>query len=274
MIRQTYKTALLFSAIRVAFDGNKAGWKLDDAGNVVVQNGNPVWVDANGQEGTIAIDTISRLNGEAKAHRERAEKAETALKAFEGLDPSAARSALDTVSKLDQKALVDAGQVDQVRNEVKSQYETLLAEKDTALNSTLTRLNDTLLANAFGSSKFVQEKISVPAEMFQATFARNFKVEDGKVLAVGADGKPIYSKSRIGEVADFDEAVSILVEGYSHKDAILKAPSKGGSGNDGKGGERGGDVRFVKRGDFASMAPGEQASLAAKARAGEVQIVD
>ena len=101
-----------------------------------------------------------------------------------------------------------------------------------------------------------------------------FKVEDGKVVAVGADGKPIYSKSRIGEVAEFDEAVSILVEGYAHKDAILKAPSKGGSGSDGKGGERGGDVRFVKRGDFAGMAPGEQAAVAAKAKAGEVQIVD
>ena len=53
---------------------------LDDKGNVVVRDEKPVYVAEDGKE--IAFDypatlaTISRLNGEAKGHRERAETAE------------------------------------------------------------------------------------------------------------------------------------------------------------------------------------------------------
>ncbi len=55
--------------------------KLDENGHVVVSDGKPVYVHDDGKEvafdavGTVA--TISRLNGEAKSHRERAEAAES-----------------------------------------------------------------------------------------------------------------------------------------------------------------------------------------------------
>ena len=73
--------------------------KLDENGHVVVSDGKPVYINDEGKEiafdvaGTVA--TISRLNGEAKSHRERAETAEGALKAFEGIqDPKAALQSL------------------------------------------------------------------------------------------------------------------------------------------------------------------------------------
>jgi len=61
----------------------------------VVADGKPVFVDEAGKEipfdspGTVA--TISRLNGEAKGHREAKEAAEAKLKVFDGLDPAKAR---------------------------------------------------------------------------------------------------------------------------------------------------------------------------------------
>ncbi len=63
--------------------------KLDEAGHVVVVDGKPVYVHEDGKE--VAFDalstvaTITRLNGEAKTHREGKEAAETKLKAFEGI---------------------------------------------------------------------------------------------------------------------------------------------------------------------------------------------
>lgn len=96
--------------------------KLDENGNVVVNDGKPVYVQDDGKEivfdapGT--LQTITRLNGEAKSHRERAETAETSLKTFEGIaDPVAALAALDTVKNLADKTLVDAGEVEKVRTE-------------------------------------------------------------------------------------------------------------------------------------------------------------
>ena len=73
--------------------------KLDEAGHAVLQDGKPIYIHDDGKEvpfdaaGTVA--TITRINGEAKSHRERAEAATTALKAFEGItDPAAAIKAL------------------------------------------------------------------------------------------------------------------------------------------------------------------------------------
>lgn len=257
----------------VAFDPGKPGWKIDENGHVVLKDGNPVYLDSNGNEMTVGADTISQRNAEAKANRERAEAAESKLKAYEGLDPEKARKALDDISKIDQKKLIDAGEVDKVRNEIlaqsKEQLDALKAENEKLQGKT----NDMIRTNALRNSKFIQERIAVPFEMFAKSFGDHFKVEGDKVVPYGADGRPMNSKRRIGENADIDEAVEILVENSPWKEQILKAPDESGSGNNGNGGGRSG-VRRINRSDFAKLSPAEQASTAAKANAGEVAIVD
>jgi hypothetical protein len=97
-----------------------------------VADGKPLFVADDGKDvafdapGTVA--TISRLNGEAKSHREGKEAAEKALKAFEGIeDPSKAIEALNTVSNLDAKKLIDAGEVEKVKAEMAKVYDAQLA---------------------------------------------------------------------------------------------------------------------------------------------------
>src|SRR5690349_21486790 len=96
--------------------------KLDDKNQVVVQDGKPVYVADDGKEVVFdypaTLATISRLNGEAKGHRERAEAAEAKAKIFEGIeDPVKAREALETVKNLDSKKLFDAGKVEEIKAE-------------------------------------------------------------------------------------------------------------------------------------------------------------
>ena len=259
--------------LRNVFNSGNAGWKVDENGNIVVQNGNPVWIDANGNEGTVGVDTIGKLNKENKAFRDRAEAAEAALKPFEGLDPAAARSALETVASLGDGGVGDASQLNEIKDQLKQQYETQISELNSNLNTVTSQLNNTVLSAAFNGSKFISENIAVPADLFQASFAKNFKVENGNIIPLDNKGEPIYSKKRFGEVADFEEGISILVDSYANKDRILKAPGNGGSGSGGQGGTRGaGSV--VRRSDFEGMNAADQASIAAKMSKGEVQIVD
>lgn len=249
-------------------------WKLDANGNIVMKDGNPVFTNSSGQEQVVAHDTISRLNAEAKTHRERAEAAEAAAKPFEGLDAAKAREALEVVGKIDQKKLIDSGQVDQVRAQITEQYKGEIAKRDEALNAANNRLNNVLIDNIFANSQFVRNRVAVPTDMFKDSFGKHFKVDEkGEVIAVTKEGARIASKERLGEYASAEEALQILVEARPDKDILLKANTGNGSGNQGGGGGTGaGNV--IRRADFEKMTPAKKAEVAGKVNTGEMKLTD
>ena len=241
--------------------------KLDENGHVVVQDGKPVYVHDDGKE--VAFDapqtvaTITRLNGEAKTHREAKEQFEAQVKAFEGLDPVKVKEALGIVQNLDAKKLVDAGEVDKVKVEItdalKKTYEPQIQQLTTERDAVQQQLHSELIGGGFARSKYIQDNIAVPADMIQAQFGKSFKIEEGKVVAYGTDGQRIYSRARPGEVADFDEALESLVGGYPHKDSILKGGQGSGGGFQGNGGQ--GGAKTMSRDQFTNLKPIEQSSF-------------
>jgi hypothetical protein len=248
-------------------------WKLDDNGAPVMKDGNPVFVDASGAERTVALDTINRLNSEAKSHRERAESAEVKLKDYEGLDAKQAREALEKLSKLDAKQLIDAGKVDEVKHQITTQFQTQLSEKEARLQALESKHNNLIINNVFANSEFLRNNIAVPRDMVEATFRNNFKVEDGQVIISDRDGNRLYSKERAGEFATPEEGLRILVESHPQKDVILKADIGSGSGSNGAGGASG-SGRIMKRSEFEALSGMKQAEAAQKAAKGEIKIVD
>ena len=208
--------------------------KLDDQGHVVVQDGKPVYIKDDGQE--VAFDAvgttqaITRLNGEAKGHRERAEAAEKLAKTFEGLDPEQAAKALETVAKLDQKKLIDAGEVDKVKAEITKNWETKHNEALTQVQQLQQQLHGELIGGSFARSKVVADKLAIPSDLVQAAFGSAFKVEGGRVVAYDKQGQKIYSAANPSELAGFDEALESLVNAYPNKDQILRASGASGSG--------------------------------------------
>src|SRR5699024_6832872 len=104
---------------------------------------------------------ITRLNGEAMGHRERADKAEKAIKAFEGIDPAAAAQALDTDAKLDQKKLIDVGEVDKVRQEITANWQGKLTEAEKREQALQQQLHGELIGGNFARSKVVAEKLAI-----------------------------------------------------------------------------------------------------------------
>jgi Mn-dependent DtxR family transcriptional regulator len=248
--------------------------KLDDKGIVVVQDGKPVYLTEDGKEvafdAPATKDTISRLNNEAKTHRERAEAAETKLKLFDGIDdPEKARKAIETVKNFDDKKLIDAGEVEKVKKEaqdayaeqIKAQekkYQPVITERD----SLKSQLHHEKLSTAFGRSKFIADKLAIPVDLAQAKFGTNFQVmDDGKIRAKGADGNLVYSRANPGNPADFDEAFEILVDAYPYRDNILKGSGASGGGAGGTGGGAGGGKQ-VTRAQFDAMTPAEQSKAA------------
>jgi hypothetical protein len=240
--------------------------KLNDDGFAVVQDGKPVYVHDDGREVAFdavgTVQTISRLNGEAKTHRERAEAAEKVAKAFEGItDAEAARKALATVANLDAKKLIDAGEVDKIRAEaikaVEDKYAPIVSERDSLQKS----LVDEKVGGSFARSKMIADKLAIPADLVQARFGEAFKVEGNDVVAYDKSGNKLFSRSNPGEVAKFDEALEILIDQYPYRDSILKSTgASGGGASGGSGGGSGG--KTITRAAYDALPPHQQAQTA------------
>lgn len=212
--------------------------KLDENGYVVVIDGKPVYLHDDGKE--IAFDAvqatnkIAELNNECKTHRLAKEKAEADLKKFEVIsDPDKAIKALEVVKNLDDKKLIDAGDVEKVKNEIIKQYEEKLAAKEAEIQQSKQALNQEVIGGSFARSKYITEKLNIPVDMVQAYFGKHFSYEDGKIVAKDALGNVIFSRERPGEQANFEEAIEYIVMAYPHKEHILKASGNSGGGSGG-----------------------------------------
>lgn len=191
-----------------------------------VENGKVVYINTSGNkivyDGEELAATVARLNGDLK-------DAQGKLGAFDGIDdPEAARKALATVKNLDDKKLVEAGQVETIKaaaiKAVEDRYKPIEAERD----QLRTALHKEMIGGRFERSKYIAEKMTLPAQMVEATFGSHFTVEDGRVVARTVGGYEIFSPSNPGERADFEEALEVLVTTSPFSDQIIKGANKNG----------------------------------------------
>jgi hypothetical protein len=254
--------------------------KTDDAGHVVVVDGKPVFTSDDGKDVpfdySATLATISRLNGEAKSHREAKEAAEAKLKLFDGIeDAEAARKAVELIKNIDESKLLSAGKVeeikaaarkaaeDQVTAAVKAGAEALKAA-ETDRDKLRSELYGEKIGGSFNRSKLIADKFAIPADMVQARFGQNFKVEDGKIIAYDTAGNKVFSSAKPGEIAEFDEALEILVNGYPYKDQILKGANNSGSGLRQSNGPGGPGGKTMRASEFYALPLRQQAALMMK----------
>lgn len=224
---------------------------------VLTAEGLPIYVHDDGKEvgsdAASTVATISRLNGEARDHRIGKEKAETALKAFEGLEPAVARDAIEKLSKIDAKKLVEAGDMDAaIQAALKPYVEKLGAAEKTTAELTAS-LHKQTIGNKFAQSKFAAEKLT-PAgvDLIRTIYGERLKVEGETIYGVDPGGQKIYSRTRHGEPADFDELIETFVDQYPHKDHILKTTMQPGGGAP-NGGPGGGGSKTMKTSEFNAL---------------------
>jgi len=235
-----------------------------------VKDGKPVYTHDDGKDHEFdavgTVGKIAQLNREAQGHREAKEAAEAKLKDFAGIeDAEAARKALELAKNIKDGDLIKAGQVEEIKAAAKRSAEEQVAAANKAATEALKRAeverddirnlyNSEKIAGAFKGSKVIAEKVAIPHDMVQARFGAAFKIEEGgKLVGYGSDGNKIFSRVRPGDLADFDEAMEILIDQYPSKDQILK-----GTGNRGDGAARnvntnGSGKKTIARREFEAL---------------------
>lgn len=73
----------------------------------------------------------------------------------------------------------------------------------------------------------VMAGLKLPSDVAASFFGDSFRIEAGKLVAVDKLGIQLYSPTRHGEAADFNEAFAQLVDRYERKGMIQRDPDAG-----------------------------------------------
>jgi len=215
-------------------------------------------------DGISLYGKIPALNEEAKSHRLKAKEFETKLEAYKDLDPVKAREAIESLKNLKAGDLTKAEDVEKLKKEimtayeakmsdVQKAYETKVSELTTELSQKDQRIYDLAISDRFARSKYFsggEKSLStLTPSMAKSYLGSYFKVEDGKVVGY-VNGNRIMSRGNPVELADFEEALDIIITNHPEKDFILRA-FPGGSGAHGSDGTPGG--KSITRTQFNAM---------------------
>jgi len=243
---------------------------LDEKGNAVLQDGLPVYRYSDGKESPFdakaSMDVYEKKVADLTEERTRfyttAEKLKTDLKVFKDIDPVTAREALETVANLKSKDILDANGIkilksemltgfENEKSEIKNGYERDLEEKLKIINNKDSIIKNLLITTQFSNSPHFSgkdQKTIYPAEDAVKIFGEKFKVDEKtlKIVALDDNGETLMSQKKHGEPADFEEAISKMIDNHPRKAQILNTHQGGlpAGGNTGPG----------KKGEYASTA--------------------
>ncbi len=183
--------------------------KLDDKGAPVLENGLPVYVDDKGRE--IAVD-VGALMTSAGEHKRAARERERELS--------------EALAKLEQASKGGANDAERI----KAAYETKLAELQGKAEAAEAARAKALKNAALAGSKFLAERVTVPARMIAAAYGDHIAVDGDRVVVRDARGQILHSRSNPLEPASLDEGLELLITQSPDADRILRGTQLPGSG--------------------------------------------
>lgn len=239
--------------------------KLDESGKyAVVQDGKPVFVltEDDGKVREEAFDLsrmmlkIKELNKENKDHREKAEGLNASLTEIQTKykdlpDPAIALEAIQKVgtmteeqkkiaadhAKIEEKYKREAQlMIEQERKNLQTEHETKMKTMSEALQNAESTTQFIVKKNAFSGSKFFNGGESaltiLPPDIAQNSFGHFFTVEGSgeNVRLIGrlnGDIIPSQNPDRIGEPADFDEAIGAILAKHPSQASLMRATAGG-----------------------------------------------
>jgi len=255
--------------MKLKFDENGAVTTVEKEGVAF-----PVYVDDDGKDIDVDVPNlfakVAELSSEAKTRRQEKNALQERLDLFKDIEDlptwkENAEKAMQTVKNYDDKKLVDAGKVEQVKQsvieakdeeirQIHESYKGKISEQEQTIVRKDSQIYELAISNKFSQSPLFNgpnRKYNIPADMAEAKFSRQIRLEegkDGKLREVGykLNGEPIYSRKTPGELAFFNEFMPEIIDEYPKKDEIIETMAGSGSGGgSGQGSLTGVDAKIA-----------------------------
>jgi len=243
-------------------------YKLNEAKDAILMNekGFPIVIDDEKNNEEFGLDgahlyskvpeltnKISQLNKSLEINENNLDLIKGAGADLENLTDwtKKVKTALELQDNIDSQKLVEAGKIDEIKQQATEMLKQQLEEKevywkgikdedDKSIKSLEDKIYDFMVREKFGSSNFVKDKLNMTSKAAYKYFSDNIKLEkddSGNWLVTSfylggpKHGEKVMSKLRVGEEADLEEALGILVNYDSDKDQLLKNSAVPGSGD-------------------------------------------
>jgi len=190
--------------------------------------------------------TFGEIRGERDRFQSEAQKALARLQQF-GKDDSEIEDALAKLKLargLDDKKLVDAGKVEELKNQAIASYKAERDKEAAELKKQLEASNaryEESLVNAFSGSKVLSEYLPTWS-LLRHELRNRIAVENGQLVGYrDADKKDkFYSAANPGQLAQGDELLKMLLASHPDHDSWKKGSGAAGTGAPGNPGGGGG----------------------------------
>lgn len=197
-------------------------YKVGENGQPVYQDGKFVLILDDGSETPFdalgAYTTFGTIRKERDEAQSEAKAAKAALSTFGATDEDRARI-LELAKKakaFDDKKLVEAGKVDEVvearLKDAKAAWDQEKSGLESKVKQAEGNVRKFLISSRFATSKALEKTVLTP-DLAEAKFGSLFDVEGDAVIAFRDGGRKekLYSRADPSKLADFDEALSILI---------------------------------------------------------------
>lgn len=232
-------------------DATKALYKKRDDGKFVLD-----------VEGLVDKEKLEEFRHNNVQLQERIEKLVQQVETFKGIDPAKAKEALDQLQKIQEKKLIDEGNIEalfvQRTDKMKTEFAEQLAAKDKIIGD-LKGDVETIgqEKNQYILFSELQRAIDHPDLGFQSGVAdllkpqvfKEFQWRDEKVVRVKPDGTLVYGKN--GDAVGLGE---FLQEVAKERPYLVKQSSGGGARQNGTNGSANGQKQ-VNRATFEGFSP-------------------
>lgn len=166
---------------------------------------------------------------------------EATVKQFEGIDVEGVRALLAEKQSDETRKLEEKGQWDSLKKQMVEGHEkekgTLTAQLTAQLTETellKKQIGDLTVGNAFNSSTFIKEDMTMPVGKARVLYGTQFEYQDGAVVAfdkpAGKADRAILVDAK-GDPLNFEAAIKKIVEGDEDSAQLLKSKIKQGSGS-------------------------------------------